>query len=72
MGYIAVLILIGVVLVVVVIGTLNGAKKPPTGQLPEDRNKAPAQPSADAPTPARSVIETPAQAEKARQHTPPA
>jgi len=72
MGYISVSILVGVVLIVVIIGSLNGAKKPPTGNLSQDHDKAPAQPSADAPTPARSVIESPAQVEKAREHTPPA
>ncbi len=72
MGHLAVLILAGVILVVAVDSLLGGAEKLPTGKLPEDRAKPPGQPSADAPTPANSTVETPAQVEEARKHTPPA
>ncbi|MEO6876384.1 MAG: hypothetical protein ABI222_16325 [Opitutaceae bacterium] len=72
MGLITAVILGGALLLVIVVGLWGGAKKRATGKRPADSAKAPGQPSADAPTPARSVIESPAQKEKAREHTPPA
>lgn len=72
MGYLAVFILGGLVLIIVVIGLLGRGKKLRTGKLPADAAKPPGQPSADEPTPAKSVVESRSQVEQARKHTPPA
>jgi hypothetical protein len=72
MGYSAVLLLGGIILIIVVIGLVGGAKKIRSGKLPEDAAKPQGKPSADEPTPARSVVESRDQVEQARKHTPPA
>ena len=65
----ALIILVGLAVVVLAVaGSRRGARKAVT----EASEVARTQPSADAPTPAKSVIESPAQVEKAREHTPPA
>lgn len=72
MGYIIALGVAAVVAVVVLVGLFWSTHKVHR----EDRAQAPARPagrpSADAPTPDSSVIETPAQIENARKRTPPA
>ena len=72
MGYLAVIVLGGAVLIIVLMGLVGGAKKLRSGKRKEDRAKPPGWPSADAPTPAASVVATRSQVEQVRQHTPPA
>lgn len=72
MGYIFVIVLGAALLLILFIGFMSGAKKPPTGQLPVDEAKPKGQPSADAPTPAASAVESNQQVENARRHTPAA
>lgn len=72
MGYGAVIAIGVIVLVALFIGIMAGAKKPPTGKDSGGGDKTPSQPSADAPTPGRSQVESNRQASNADRKTPPA
>lgn len=71
MGYLLVLIL-GVVLMGVIIAATRG-KQPKQGRISSEGTAILRdQPSADAPTPGRSVMATSSQVKAAEKHTPPA
>ena len=72
MGYIFALFLAGIVFAVLFVTFLGGAKRPSSGQLPQDSANPKGKPSADEPTPAASVTASRKQEEQARKHTPPA
>lgn len=70
MGYDYVLIGGGLAMAVAAVLFLFRAPASPKGQLGQP--VGPAQPSADEPTPDRSVTSSPRQVETAKRHTPPA
>lgn len=73
MGHIIVLLLAAVIVGVLLTAlATNGGRRVRRGTLPGGAPVARDQPSADAPTPAASVVADPAQREAARRHTPPA
>jgi hypothetical protein len=72
MGYVLVLVLGLLVLGGLIVAFVSGGKKPQRGTLRPEQDKSYKKPSADAPTAAASSVESTAQVENARRHTPPA
>jgi hypothetical protein len=70
-GY-TIAIIVGLIILGFVIALLGGGKTRPTGRISSDKPVTRDEPSADEPTPGRSITADPQQTRAAQQHTPPA